>query len=271
MSKRTIEQFFKPKIMKPEEESRDKSSVQPTPNVGLPIDEGIGNNYPSTSSSSLLLGDESTTVPKVSVDLGLTSVDIGLVSDQLYASKHELSKTTDLKHKVLNDLFVPDENFNFPGTNVHNKNLKFQRSWLKRFNWLAYSKEKDGAYCKFCVLFANEFGGKGQHQKLESLVTQPFTKWKDAINRFTSHNNAKYHEFSSLRAENFMKVDCGQIEDIKNVLDTQRKKEIEQNRASLKPIIDTIILCGENEIPLRGHRDSGPLTIEKPSQKEGKF
>ena len=29
----------------------------------------------------------------------------------------------------------------------------------------------------------------------------------------------------------------------------------------MTPIIETIILCGRQSIPLRGHRDSGPLTF----------
>ena len=55
------------------------------------------------------------------------------------------------------------------------------------------------------------------------------------------------------------------------MLDTSREQECQRNRAAIKPIIDTIIFCGENELPLRGDTDSGPLTMEKPRKKDGNF
>ena len=38
-------------------------------------------------------------------------------------------------------------------------------------------------------------------------------------------------------------------------MDHLRTEKIEKNKAVLKPIIDTVILCGHLGIPLRGHRD----------------
>ncbi|KAG8256674.1 hypothetical protein J6590_063517 [Homalodisca vitripennis] len=52
------------------------------------------------------------------------------------------------------------------------------------------------------------------------------------------------------------------------MLDSLDKKEKEQNRASLKRIIDTTIFCGENEIPLRGHWATDG---RKPFRKGGQF
>ncbi|KAG8290331.1 hypothetical protein J6590_084687 [Homalodisca vitripennis] len=51
-------------------------------------------------------------------------------------------------------------------------------------------------------------------------------------------------------------------------VDSLDKKEKEQNRASLKRIIDTTIFCGENETPLRGHWATDG---RNPLEKEGKF
>lgn len=61
------------------------------------------------------------------------------------------------------------------------------------------------------------------------------------------------------------------MEDIATLLDTQRVTEREKKRALLKPVIETMIFSVENKIPLPGHGDSGPLTIDKLPQKEGKF
>ncbi|XP_046863323.1 52 kDa repressor of the inhibitor of the protein kinase-like [Xenia sp. Carnegie-2017] len=39
------------------------------------------------------------------------------------------------------------------------------------------------------------------------------------------------------------------------IMDAGIKKEIEQNREILSPIIDSVIFCGRLDLPLRGHRD----------------
>ncbi|KAG8310037.1 hypothetical protein J6590_072009 [Homalodisca vitripennis] len=67
---------------------------------------------------------------------------------------------------------------------------------------------------------------------------------------------------------NFTKFDSGRVEGTKVMLDSLDKKEKEQNRASLKRIIDTTIFCGENEIPLRGHWATDG---RKPFRKGGQF
>ncbi|KAG8256328.1 hypothetical protein J6590_070938 [Homalodisca vitripennis] len=98
---------------------------------------------------------------------------------------------------------------------------------------------------------------KGKYQKYGALVTTPYRKWKDVIGKFNSHSNSSTTKF-----------DSGRIEGTKVMLDSLDKKEKEQNRASLKRIIDTTIFCGENEIPLRGHWATDG---RKPFRKGGQF
>lgn len=43
-----------------------------------------------------------------------------------------------------------------------------------------------------------------------------------------------------------------------NQVNNQRLQQIEENRARLKPIIESIIFLGRQNIALRGHRDDGP-------------
>ncbi|KAG8287894.1 hypothetical protein J6590_027232 [Homalodisca vitripennis] len=100
---------------------------------------------------------------------------------------------------------------------------------------------------------------KGKYQKYGALVTTPFRKWKDVIGKFNSHSNSSITNFL---------FDSGRVEGTKVILDSTDKKEKEQNRASLKDIIDTTIFCGENEIPLREHWATGD---RKPFRKGGQF
>jgi hypothetical protein len=55
-------------------------------------------------------------------------------------------------------------------------------------------------------------------------------------------------------------------------LNDQLRKQIIDNCERLKPIIKTIILCGKQNIPLRGHRDDGPANLDEQSvAKHGNF
>lgn len=51
------------------------------------------------------------------------------------------------------------------------------------------------------------------------------------------------------------------------------QKQILENRARLRPIIETILFCGKQNIPLRGHRDDGNTIMENetPLANEGNF
>lgn len=89
--------------------------------------------------------------------------------------------------QVLTELWVPSVNYQFPLLEKYKKRgLKFQFKWLYEFNWLAYSEFKQGAFCKFCLLFAK--GDGVGSQPLGQLVTSAFTNWKKAkevgINKF---------------------------------------------------------------------------------------
>ena len=45
------------------------------------------------------------------------------------------------------------------------------------------------------------------------------------------------------------------VEEIDLIIDTNFKKEVEENRKKLAPIIDTVILLGRLGLAFRGHRD----------------
>ena len=55
-------------------------------------------------------------------------------------------------------------------------------------------------------------------------------------------------------------------------MDKRLQKEIAESRARLRPIIETILLCGRQNFPLRGHRDDGDvLTNSNSSLNDGNF
>jgi len=58
---------------------------------------------------------------------------------------------------------------------------------------------------------------------------------------------------------------------IENQLDTARK-QVNENRINILPIIEVIILCGRQELAIRGHRDFGKINVETiQTTNEGNF
>jgi Domain of unknown function (DUF4371)/hAT family C-terminal dimerisation region len=176
------------------------------------------------------------------------------------------------KVSILQNVWTPDLKFNFPYDNSGKYKRKFQIKWLETFKWLAYSKLREGLFCKFCVLFLNlNQAGKGSHEKLGKLVLKPLTKLKDALEDFRNHEKNDYHKNSLLTADNIKAILEKKQDNILVQLNSKRKDEVIKNRAKLKPIIQTIRLCGRQQIALRGHEDSGRISLEEPKNNDGNF
>ncbi|XP_060862570.1 zinc finger MYM-type protein 1-like [Metopolophium dirhodum] len=128
---------------------------------------------------------------------------------------------------------------------------------------------KNGAFCKFCLVFATT-GGVGQ-QQLGALTNKAFTNWKNAKEKFNEHASFDYHNLSVTKAEGFLSIYSNKTPSIITALDNDRVKLIKQNRDKLIPIIECILLCGYQEIPLRGSFDFGPINFKNSTHNEGNF
>ncbi|KAL4127017.1 hypothetical protein QTP88_011215 [Uroleucon formosanum] len=162
---------------------------------------------------------------------------------------------------VLTNLWSPQANYLFPLLNNNAKrNIKFQQRWLDKFNWLSYSEKLEGAFCKYCVVFAKS-GGKGS-QALGSRVKHAFQNWKKALEVFEKHSKHEYHTLSLLKSEQFLKSFSSGQPSIIDILDTERMKQKKENRLNLLPIIECVMLCRRQELALRGHKDAGPICFK---------
>ncbi|KAH9360004.1 hypothetical protein HPB48_013634 [Haemaphysalis longicornis] len=54
-------------------------------------------------------------------------------------------------------------------------------------------------------------------------------------------------------------------------LNQQAKGELEDNKAKLRAIVETVLLCGRQDLALRDDKDSGRLSLEEPLQNDGNF
>lgn len=166
------------------------------------------------------------------------------------------------KVNILDNIWTPSKDFNFPVSTFGKSSRRCNYMWLLKYHWLTYSQINDGVYCKFCVFFAPQLVGQSSSQQLGALCTEPFKNWKKATEKFELHQTTIYHQNAIIKAENLKKALENPSQSIENLLNKQAHLQALENRKKLAPIIKTILFCGRNNLPLRGHRDSGPLKIQ---------
>ncbi|XP_025412361.1 uncharacterized protein LOC112684865 isoform X2 [Sipha flava] len=225
----------------------------------------------STKSPIKHANEKNSKIPKIITEnevVDLPAVDFNVHDIGCYIN----STLTDAdRYLILKDVWIPPATYTYPLLDCNAKRgLKFKHHWLNAHNWLAYSEKYQGAFCKFCVVFS-KVGGVGG-QKLGTLVVEAFTNYKKATEVFKKHGNLEYHKTALLKSDNFLNVYSNKSSSIINLIDSERTKQIEINRKRLIPIIECIMLCGQQEIALRGHRDYGPICFSRESnENEGNF
>eukprot|EP00102_Acyrthosiphon_pisum_P022223 XP_016659433.1 PREDICTED: 52 kDa repressor of the inhibitor of the protein kinase-like [Acyrthosiphon pisum] len=137
----------------------------------------------------------------------------------------------DIKEKLLKNTWIP-ESF----TNLHVQLIL---------------KHKMEHFVKNCVVFGpGSFSGKVSHQSVGQLVSKPLQNWKSAKEICYRHSCLQYHQLAVLKSDNFLKMADGKIDSVQ---------------------LETIIFCGRQEIPLRGHKDYGRLSLNDPDNNDGNF
>ena len=127
--------------------------------------------------------------------------------------------------------------------------------WFEEFPWVCYSRWEDGAYCLLCVLFRHKVVGSSS---LENLYKKSYQTWKMAVKTFKKQQNATTgaHKKSQRLLTTFIDGYRGKEVPINKVFDSTSKESINKAREAVAPIVDTLKLCGRQNIPLRVHRDS---------------
>lgn len=169
------------------------------------------------------------------------------------------------KYNLITNHSTPTPADVFPSRNGR----RFQLSWLARFKWLRYSKRDNGGYCLPCVLFARS--GMQPGVDPGALVSKPFVNFRRATELLSEHADRRYHKAAILSLEAFQGVMSQARPSIAHLIETASQQLIANNRAKLRSIVETVLLCGRQNISLRGHLDSS-LDVEKnPTAPHGNF
>ena len=160
--------------------------------------------------------------------------------------------------------FVPDTKYVFATQTLQKdggkkKALTFQHSWLQRYKWLVYSPSQKGGFCKYCVLFPPA----SSCIKTGVLVSQPMQKFNKATGKggyLETHDQLSYHRDAVVRSLSL----CHNMEQPESSLpykiSTMNKEMYEKNYSILKNVVRSVIFCGKQNVPLRGHRDNSTST-----------
>jgi hypothetical protein len=254
-----ITNFFKPK----EKCAKiDKNATTSSPSIPSPSTEQSTATITmsaelttSTSRPTQLAASSSAEQLSVCAEVEGEDIDVALLVKRSAGAISDISKLKVIDQKPPN----LDE---MPFVVEGKQKRRFNPSWCNEFPWLRYSKSQGGGYCAACALFCiNRCAGTGGQVKLGVLVQVPMTKFKKARDTLFHHNSTSYHAEAMTRMEAFVHMmKTGQSIDI--LLSNRRKKEIEQNRRLLLPVVESILFCGRNMLPLRGHRDDGPIDLD---------
>ena len=112
-----------------------------------------------------------------------------------------------------------------------------------------------GGFCKYCVMHNNPSDPRAQKRP---LVTAPFQKLKKATGKngaLERHQKMQCHQLALEAGIAIIRSFQKPKETLPYRISTQNQEMFEKDMNALRAIISTIILCGKQNIPLRGHRD----------------
>ena len=124
------------------------------------------------------------------------------------------------------------------------------------YKFISYSKFADGLLCLVFVLFPMP---EHQEAKAQSLITQPYRKWKDAREHLSKHPVLHYHKDSMEKLESFISCCENPNACVDQSITKASIEVVNQNRKYLSSILRATEYCSRQGITVRGHRDDGPL------------
>ena len=161
---------------------------------------------------------------------------------------------------LLDNHFKPDKNFEFPRKLLHGCKRSFSHKWIMKYPFLAYSRYLDALFCLPCVLFSKS--------KENNFTKIPgFSKWYKTGEKVEEHSSSSVHDRSMSRLEEFKERLQNPRSTVPYTTDKTLQQRVEHNTKVLKWIIEVVLSCGKQCLPLRGHLEN----INNSSHNSGSF
>lgn len=125
--------------------------------------------------------------------------------------------------------------------------LSYKRKWLTDYSWHVYSRELEGGLCKVCVLFDDP-----NNNNRGNFVKHAFQNVSKP-EKIAEHEKLHYHQHALEIAKQFMRSFETPSSNVD--YDAKADEKYQKNLHILKRIIEAVVLCAEQGLPLRGHRD----------------
>ncbi|XP_030072332.1 zinc finger MYM-type protein 1 [Microcaecilia unicolor] len=140
----------------------------------------------------------------------------------------------------------------FPVSVISGKSRSFSTRWYDKFHWLEYSMIQDAVFCKMCRHFSDA--------RAEGAFTRTgFKDWKHMNRSCARHEMSKSHSLALGRFDDYKHNHLlGVQENTSNPVNqpTKNTPVIESNREHIKVVLDVVMFCAKQDIPLRGHRET---------------
>jgi hypothetical protein len=197
--------------------------------------------------------------------------DIGLVYSHGEWKQECVAQLNDIqKLNLLTHHWMPKDDFNWPFYQKKSQKVYLRLNHISGaiYGCFKYSPSLAGVICIPCALFSNgeASNDKGKVTNLGKLVKTSLQVYKSLTGSggyLDNHIQTQYHKLSQHRADAFLIMRERQ-DTVLNQLDSERKKQVVEQRQRLHPIIKTVELCGRLGIAYRGRRDDGVLDLDSP-------
>ncbi|XP_054283488.1 52 kDa repressor of the inhibitor of the protein kinase-like [Macrosteles quadrilineatus] len=260
-----IRNFFKNKRLKVDEDGN--SSNQPSESLSLDkqdIERSIDSPQPRPNLFRTDPSSDKSSNEESSCHGNIDQLNPGPSVSGSYQNPSDIGSYTDrskidslndrTKYLLLQNPWKPDKTYNYKADVTPGKR-QFLHDWFNLYEWMAYSKNEKGVFCKTCVIFRPRVSRGLQG----AFITRPFTNYKKFHECAKSHMASEWHRESSEKASNFMSVMNNKQLSVEAQVNDQVQTAIEQNRTKLKSILSTVIFCATHDLPLRGKTDEGAV------------
>ena len=172
---------------------------------------------------------------------------------------HSLKPTE--KVKLAEDIWRPHPKHDFPKSVCGTRTESCKIEWLKKYDWLVYSPQRDALFCLPCLLVSDDRSCKSD----TNLIGEGLKYWRSASTKLKAHDTkhksklVQYTQLVDLVKNPFKAIDVSM-----NALEAS---QIRQNRKRIIPILACVEHLGKSNIAFRGHRDDSKYYLDDNSGK----